>query len=357
MYEPSPRGFGTVDGSVLSSFSEAGVMEAILRGETICGQRLLGRLTGLSKTEVRTMDRTMYKGLGSRLVIMPSLHGRSELLNFEYIIYIYMCHGFFIAGNSNKILDPQLILINLTCTRVYSKPKIFNFELSPKSSRCVQPESLSTPSSSGHSTLCASYTKIEHGKSEFRTLALMSKNAAFGDSPETPVHPSTTNNNNRQPTPEEAIDEGTYANDSGNVESFDPDTLAGIAALSRIVQDGAFDGDVEGDDVDADYPDLLSSRVTREQIQDIVNGLGASDSVNEADVGEDKDVVNGGLGSQDDKDEADLGESNGNEEEMLDDEKNSDDESRSGEDDGELLDPRYVFKGGRLKRRRNRTTL
>ena len=183
----------------------------------------------------------------------------------------------------------------------------------------------------------------------------MSNNAASGDFWKTAVHLPPTENNG-QPKTEDVADEGTYASGSGSGEPFDPHTLAGIAALSRIVQDGAFDENVEGEDADADYSEFHPGRVTREQIQHFVDGLGTRDPVNEKDAGDDKDAANDGSEAQDEKEEADGREMNGVEE-VQGDEKNSDDETRSGEDDGELSDPKYVIKGGRLKRRRNRTTL
>jgi len=134
-------------------------------------------------------------------------------------------------------------------------------------------------------------------------------------------------------------------------EIFDPDTLANLAALSRMEHNEGSDEDADGEDVvdggQEYFSALFTGRVTREQVQDFVNGLGASDR------GTDEDKAEGEEEKEDGREERD-----GTEDVQSDEnESDGDDEGRSESEDGENLDPKYVFEGGKLKRRRNRTTL
>lgn len=163
----------------------------------------------------------------------------------------------------------------------------------------------------------------------------MSDNAASGDLADPAVHPDSDDH-------DPAL--------TADTNNFDPDTLASLAALSRITHDEDSDEDAKGEDIISNgqqgFPALLEGRVTREQVQEFVDGLGTKDSGH-------TDIKNGGIGEEEGEDEAlvelsEEGQSDG---------RSSGDESRSGDEDDAKRDPRYVFGGGSLKRKRNRTTL
>ncbi len=188
----------------------------------------------------------------------------------------------------------------------------------------------------------------------------MSDNAASGDSPEKSVHPST--GPTATATIEETVNENADPQQPDPNNGFDPDTLANLAALSRIAHVEGSDVDADGEDVVEDGQEddsaLLTRRVTREQVQDMVNSLAIRE---ETGIGE-QETDKGGDGDEREvakdreEDEVDREERDGTGDGETD-ENGSDDESRSGDEEGALRDPRFIFEGGRLKRKRNRTTL
>ena len=192
----------------------------------------------------------------------------------------------------------------------------------------------------------------------------MTINAASGDSPETQVHPSS-------PVHEGAIVQQTHVLDDhagAGVEGvFDPDTLANLAVLSRVDHDDgshmdpnadAFFGDAEG------IPTLLAGGVTSEQVQEIVDRLEAMEEeirgYGDAEDGASSEREGRFEEIEEDDDRVKEDESivaDGDkllEEEERDSEEGSD---RSMDEDEEFWDPRDISERGRLKRRRNRTTL
>ncbi|KAK4687119.1 hypothetical protein P7C73_g3003, partial [Tremellales sp. Uapishka_1] len=161
---------------------------------------------------------------------------------------------------------------------------------------------------------------------------------------------------------DDKADEGMGDLDGEEENTFDPATLANLAALARITNNGAdqedvtIDGQQEADqepDQNEDFSQLIAgqsnSTLTREQVQEFVNNLG-----------------NGGLGRDAEGDEDAEGEPDtetpgegaetreAREEKEEREEELRDIREQSGEDDGYGSDDRYE---GRSKRRRNRTVL
>jgi hypothetical protein len=190
----------------------------------------------------------------------------------------------------------------------------------------------------------------------------MSHNAVFHDPPRSTVHPTPT-----QPppisaqhiaqTPKETILPILDDVGDGEMDGFDPATLANLAALSRITGDGD-EGEDEGLN---DFEGLLPT--TGEQVQALVDGLRREQARERDTRAEERSEE-----KKEDEEDRLRSKTEGREEGL---EINGDGEGRdgSGEDersddgqvargeDGEYRDPRYIFEDGKMKRKRQRTVL
>ncbi|ORY34865.1 pyridoxal phosphate-dependent transferase [Naematelia encephala] len=175
--------------------------------------------------------------------------------------------------------------------------------------------------------------------------------------------------------------EGEDGEDDG--EGFDPDTLANLAALSRI---GAEGDDGSGTDwrtgEDGSVAEWRTGEgMTREQVQEIVENLqaarrgekepepqqdGKRDEVEASEADQRRGDLEKDRSPHDSTDGRDEKVENDREHQHDDEGEDDDDEDgeeRDGqsdedkEDGGEYRDPRYRFEDGKMKRKRNRSTL
>jgi hypothetical protein len=143
-------------------------------------------------------------------------------------------------------------------------------------------------------------------------------------------------------------------------EGLDPDTLANLAALSRLARDeGDGDDDEDNEGVSGgenDFSTLLGDSqhsMTREQMQDIVARLaqhGEDDPDGEGEDDQDMDAEGEDEYPQDGQDGQEAKHKRENSEDL----REVDDEQKQGKQEG---DTDYKSEGGRRKRKRNRTVL
>ena len=182
----------------------------------------------------------------------------------------------------------------------------------------------------------------------------MNDKAALSDSSKSSVHPPASGP--IRPIPSDFLDD--VENDPEGNPHFDPHTLAHLAALSRIVGDERSEIDANDEntaETGSDFSALLTGRVTSDQVQGFVDGLASQDEdqVEQTQDGHDKLKQIDKAGPEQEDPDVNEDENGGGS-------RASSDGSRSEDEDGQTKDssdPRYVYEKGRLKRKRNRTTL